>query len=237
MKREKQIIRNNKKEKLVGYLYKNTSKTLLILCHGVEPFSGYPDIEEVFELYHSTGASVFAFDFSGYGESEGKKTISFRQRDADIKSVLDYFSPHYKDIILYGASLAGISAAIAAGSYKEITKLITINGLFTFNPKNSYVSTVTTLVTYLLLHPYFWSEFYWGIKNLKIQNIKVPTLVVCGEKDTIINSQQSINFYNALKTKKRLIAVRNGDHALMKKEYLDLRKELPDWISQQVVYM
>ena len=64
MKPERVIILNDKKEKLVGYLYKNTSKTLVIICHGIDPINGYPGTTEVFEFYHQVGASVFSFDFS-----------------------------------------------------------------------------------------------------------------------------------------------------------------------------
>ena len=236
MKPEKITISNNKKEKLVGYFYKNTSRTLMILCHGAESFKDYPGIEGVFEFYYSTGVSVFAFDFSGHGGSEGEKFISFKQRDADIKTVLDYFSSEYKDIILYGASLAGVSVAIAAGKYKEITKLVTVNGLFVFNSLRMYPRLVFIILSYLISHPRFWKELYFAMNNLKIQKIKIPSLVIYGEKDKVVSPKQSINFYNKLDTRKKLFAFSNGDHALMKKEYLKDAEPVLEWIKQQIVY-
>ncbi len=88
----------------MGYLYKNTSKTLLIFCHGVDSINSYPGqgVEDVFDFYYQTGTSVFSFDFTGYGESEGKKKISIKQRVSDIGSIVNYFSQKYKKIILYG---------------------------------------------------------------------------------------------------------------------------------------
>jgi alpha-beta hydrolase superfamily lysophospholipase len=236
MKAEKITILNNKQEKLVGYFYKNTSKTLIVLCHGAEPFNGYPGIEGVFEFYYSTGASVFAFDFSGHGGSEGENVISFKQRDADIKSVLDHFSTKYKEIILYGASLAGVSVAIAAGRYKTVAKLITVNGFFVFNPRFMYPRLVFIVFSYLISHPKFWKEVYFAINNLKMQKIKVPTLVIYGDKDDVVKPNQSIHFYNKLNTKKELFVFKNGDHPLMKKEYLKVAGPILDWIKQQIVF-
>jgi len=229
-------VLNNKNEKLVGYFYKNTSKTIIILCHGVEPFRDYPGIEGVFEFYYSTGASVCAFDFSGHGGSDGGNSISFKKRDTDIKAVLDYFSSKYNDIILYGASLAGVSVAIAAGKYKTVKKLITVNGLFAFNSLHMYPRTLFIILSYLISHPHFWEEIYFAIKNLKIKKIKIPTLVIYGEKDDVVNHGQSIHFYNTLNTKKELVVFPNGDHPLMKKEYLEDAKPVLAWIKQQIVY-
>jgi len=69
MKPQRVTIPNNKNEKLVGYLYKNSSKTLLIVCHGLDPINNLPVMEEVFKLYYKSGTSIFSFDFSGHGES------------------------------------------------------------------------------------------------------------------------------------------------------------------------
>lgn len=236
MKPEKLTILNNKREKLVGYFYKNKSKTIVIICHGIEPNNGYPGIENVFEWYHSMGASIFSFDFSGHGESEGKQVVSHRQRVADIKSVLDYFSLKYKDIILYGVSLAGAAVVIAATKYKTVTKLITVNGLFIFNPFLMDIKLMLMLLSYLISHPYFWAELYFVTKNLKIQKIKIPTLVVYGEKDNIVNPKQSIYVFNKLRTEKKLIAVPDGDHPLMKEEYFPVTKGVPEWIGEKVVW-
>jgi pimeloyl-ACP methyl ester carboxylesterase len=236
MKPEKIIIKNNNDNKLTGYLYKNKSKTVVIICHGLEINNGYPGIEDVFEWYHRMGASVFSFDFSGYGESEGEKGISLKQRDADIKAVLDYFSSQYEDIILYGVSFAGISVAIAAAKYRVITKLITVNGFFTFNPTKLSLTQIWLIISYILLHPSFTREIYYSFKKLKIEKIIIPTFVIYGENDTVVNPQQSKFFYSKLHTKKEIVAVPNGDHALMRKEDYKVTKAVPEWIRKQVIW-
>ncbi len=77
--------------------------------------------------------------------------------------------------------------------------------------------------------------FYWK-KHFKINDITIPTLVVHGEKDIIVNPKQSLYFYQNLKTTKNLITVPNGDHPLMKKEYEKVTIAVPQWIKQQVTY-
>jgi alpha-beta hydrolase superfamily lysophospholipase len=236
MKPQRVTILNNKKEKLVGYLYKGASKTIIIICHGIDPVNGFPGVEDIFALYQAAGASVYSFDFSGYGESEGESMLSVKQRDADIKAVLDYFSSRYEDIILYGVSFAGVSVAIAAAKYKYVKKLITINGFFTSNPKQLFFLQAIQIALFITSHPHLWFELLYIKKHFKPEKITVPTIIVYGEKDTIVNPKQSIRFFNKLKTEKKLLPVPDGDHPLVKKEYLKVTKAVPEWIGQHVVY-
>ena len=195
---QKIFIDNNKKQKLTGYFYKNISKTIVIMCHGLEPYSSISGMEKVFEAYYHTGSSVFYFDFTGFGESEGEKTFSIKQKVFDIGNVLNYFSSEYKEIILYTVSLSGIVGAIATGKYKKITKLITVNGLFSLNIQQLYLYQALSIYTYLLSNPSRWKDMIYWVKNNKIKNITVATLVVCGEKDPLVKYHQSVNFYNNL---------------------------------------
>lgn len=235
MKPKKILLHNNKQQQLVGYLYKNTSKTVVVMCHGISSMIDVPGMDTIFNTYHQTGSSVFVFDFTGSGQSEGSKTISIKQRVADIGTVVDHLSQIYKEIILYGISFSGIVVAIAATKYIKITKLITINGLFTLDLKKLYPRQALATYLYLLFHPLQMSEVYYWKKHFRIEKITIPTLVVYGKSDIIVSPQQSMDFYNGLKTKKKLIAVPHGDHALMKKEYKYATIAIPQWIAQQVV--
>lgn len=236
MKPEKLTILNHKKEKIVGKFYKSNSNTIVIICHGIDAINHLPEVDDYCQWYHRLGASVFSFDFSGFGESDGEKNLSLKKRDAEIKAVLDYFSSDYKDIILYGASFAGLSIATAAAKYKQITKLIAINGVFTFNPAKFALNQLWQLVSYLILHPFFLKEIFYWVQQPKIEEITVPTFVLYGESDTIVSPKQSLYFYNKLRSEKILLGVPNGDHMLLKKEYLPVTKAVPEWIQKQVVW-
>src|SRR6185437_13075701 len=139
MQSQRVIIHNNKNEKLVGYLYKGTTKTLIIVCYGIEA-PNKNNIRDLLTPYFTdivkrSGASVYAFDFSGMGESEGDNFISFRQRNKEVATVIDYFSSMYDKIVLYGFSLGALSSTIGSLRNKNIAGLITVNGFFSFNPR------------------------------------------------------------------------------------------------------
>ena len=236
MKCERVIIRNNKNEKLIGYFYRNTSKTLLVVCHGLDPVNGFPGVEEIFEIYYESGVSIFSFDFSGHGESEGKKNLSLKQRIVEIGNIIDYFSAEYDEIILYGVSLGGITVAIASLKFRKIKKIITVNGFFSFNPRHSNFFQICALGSFLLIHPVYWSELYYWWRNFQLGEITVPALVVYGEKDTDVNPRQSIYFYSGLRSKKKLLPVAGGDHALMGADVRAAAQLVKEWIQENVVY-
>jgi pimeloyl-ACP methyl ester carboxylesterase len=233
-------IPNNKKENLVGYLYKGTTNTLIIICHGLEsnnhPTEPYFQrvIPEYFdELCRKTGASLYSFDFSGYGESEGQVTISFRQRDADIKSVLDYFidRAEYTHIILYGFSLGGASVAIAAGKYRNIHGMIAINGFYSLLPRHLYKTNVQLILSFLITNPKNIAELYYMIRKIKPQKITIPALVIHSDKDDFVKVMQSVSFYEALRTNKKFVPIRSDDH-MMAKEYRELPVAISAWLKE-----
>lgn len=239
MKPEKMTILNNKKQKLVGKLYKGSSKTLIVICHGIESANFTSDLPmrdvlaDYFpEIVLQTGASVFSFDFSGYGESEGKLFLSFKQRDADIQAVLSHFSSQYDNIILYGFSMGAVSTLIAATKYKEVTGLITVNGFFSFYPKNLFPSHIPLVLSYLISNPRFALELSYWRKYCQVENIKVPTLIVYGDKDNFVSSKQSNELYRMLRGKKKRVVFSTDDHAL-RKYSLQLPKEIAKWLREE----
>lgn len=240
MKPEKITILNNKKQKLIGKLYKGSSKTLIIICHGIESANNTADqemkeilINEYFpEVVTQTKASVFSFDFSGYGDSEGKEFLSFRQRNSEIHAVLTHFSSQYNNIILYGFSMGAVSATIAALRYKEITGLITVNGFFSFDPKHLFLSHIPLILSYLLSNPRFALELFYWKKYYKVKKIATPTLIVYGDNDTFVSSKQSINFFKQLTTNKKQVSYSTRDHTL-RKYYLQLPKEIAKWLKEE----
>ncbi len=238
MKSQRVIIHNNRNEKMIGYLYNGTSKTLIIVCYGIggsttpDPYLQKILPEYLSDISSKTGASVFGFDFSGEGESEGERFLSLRQRDRDIKTVLDYFSPHYQKIIMYGYSLGGLSAAIASLHNEKIVGLITVNGFFTFNPRHIFPKNVLLVLSYVIAKPRFASELYFRKRELHIGKISVPTLVIYADKDNFVNPKQSISFFNLLRSKKKLYSMGEEDHWL-KKEYKQIPPQIAQWMREE----
>lgn len=122
-------ILNNNKEKLVGLHYLASSERLIILCHGFKSSKDHPALKEMAKQLFDQGYAVFRFDFSGHGESQGKSKTNIIQQFKDVESIIKYFK-EYKSFILIGASFRAFVASIAAYKCKNISRLITINGLF-----------------------------------------------------------------------------------------------------------
>lgn len=233
MEKERITILNDKNQKLAVYFFKNpSSKRLLLMCSGWATFDEIPKMNEVFNIYFSLGNSVCYFDYTGFGKSEGKTEINLEQRVNDIEKVIQYFSQEYKEIILYTPSFAAIPGSIASTKHKNVKKLVILNGFFYLN-KYVTVYQFLRLNLYLLLHPNAKRQLEFAEKNFNPEIIKVPTLIIYGEKDKVVNPKQSLYVFEHLKTKKELVKVPNGDHALMKDEYLLLPqlKRLFAWLS------
>lgn len=232
MKRERFTVLNNKGQKLAVYIFKNKTDKVILGVPGIIPYDQIPGIEKAFKKYHSLGNSVCYFDTTGTGESEGKKGINIEQVVEDIGSVLDVLSKKYKRIILYGPSLGAIPAMMGAVKYKNknLIKLIHINGFFY---PDKYLTVLQKLrITYhFVLNPKLFKQKKFVKENFHPELVRIPTLIVYGEKDWIVNPKQSKNIYEILKTKKELLMVPNGDHELLKDEYIPQAERLFKWLS------
>lgn len=158
--------------------------------------------------------------------------MSLRKRDADIKSVIDYFSPEYDKIILYGFSLGGLSCTLAALHYKEISGLITVNSFFTLNPENLYMTNVLIIFSYLFSKPRFVLELFYRKRELKINQITVPTLVVYSDTDKFVNSNQSKAFFTQLQSKKKSFEISSDDHGVAKENLL-IPPQIAQWMTEE----
>ncbi|GJN08780.1 hypothetical protein PR202_ga26736 [Eleusine coracana subsp. coracana] len=68
---KKIVIRNRYGGKLVGVLHEAGSKEIIVLCHGFRSSKESRTILSLADALTSENISVFRFDFSGNGESEG----------------------------------------------------------------------------------------------------------------------------------------------------------------------
>lgn len=233
MNKERLEILNNKGQKLAVYLFKNTTSQLVLMIPGLDPYDDIPGMEKVFKKYYSLGNSICYFDATGFGKSEGKKEIDLAQRVEDIGSILQIMSAKYRKIILYGPSLAAIPAIISSVKFKDknIIKLININGLF-YLDKHLTILQRSRILLYFALNRHTGKQKKYIKANFHPDKIQVPTLIIYGEKDPIINPEQSRKIYEELKTKKELLVIPNGEHLLLNDEYVQYSQRLFNWLSQ-----
>ena len=94
-----------------------TSRGALIFCHGNAGNVG--DRVGKLRLFHDLGLSVLAFDYRGYGASEGKPSEEGTARDMDaaVAHVRDARGVPLERTVFYGESLGGAVAIEAAGRF------------------------------------------------------------------------------------------------------------------------
>ncbi len=144
------------------------------------------------------GFSVFAYDYHGYGASQGRpseKTVYL-----DIDAAYDYLTDSLKippdQIIAHGLSLGGAIACDLA-SRRPLAGLII---------ESSFVSAYRVLTRIPLL---LFDKF---ISIDKIRRVACPVLVLHGDKDRTINVWHARALYAATRQPKTIVLFPGGDH-------------------------
>ncbi|KAL6648641.1 hypothetical protein ACP70R_012865 [Stipagrostis hirtigluma subsp. patula] len=129
---EKIVIKNRYGEKLVGVLHEAGSKDIVVLCHGFRSSKGGRTIMNLANALTSEKISVFRFDFSGNGESEGTFQYGNYYREADdLRDVILHFKKHKRDThAIAGHSKGGNVVILYASMYRDIPSVINISGRF-----------------------------------------------------------------------------------------------------------
>jgi hypothetical protein len=228
MKIEKNYFRNSKKQKLCGILYLPSGKgpfPVVIVCHGLSTSKESRNTTMTYPELIKNGIAVFAFDFSGHGESEGKfENVTISQAIDDLKCALNYIEKKTfidkEKIGLLGSSFGGITSIFVTSKDKRIKVLALKAPIIDFRyaqgkernikkwKKNGFIMHESGLHGSVRLNYSYYDD---GIRYnvIKIaKRIKVPTLVVVGDKDTTVFSVKVKEFLIYLIVKKNFILLR-----------------------------
>lgn len=99
------VIFGSGKKRLVGYIWNESSaRGLIVLAHGM----GTSVLYQLPEIKHfaDEGYKVFAFEYSGYGESSGH-FYGFPQAVSDLKSAIAFMDDGTLPVVLLGHSMGG----------------------------------------------------------------------------------------------------------------------------------
>uniref|UniRef100_N1R0R4 Serine aminopeptidase S33 domain-containing protein n=1 Tax=Aegilops tauschii TaxID=37682 RepID=N1R0R4_AEGTA len=93
------LITNKHGEKLVGLLHPTGSNRIVVLCHGFTASKSSGVIVDLADAIIKQGISVFRFDFSGNGESEGVFQYgNYRKEAEDLHSIVSYLYQEKYDV-------------------------------------------------------------------------------------------------------------------------------------------
>ncbi|KAI5056710.1 hypothetical protein GOP47_0028528 [Adiantum capillus-veneris] len=127
---EKLSIVNSSGERLVGILQDTGSKELVILCHGLNSSKDVGLLVSLAKALSQAGLSVFRFDFSGNGESEGEFQFgSYSKETIDLHDVVLHWIEEGRVVkAILGHSKGGSSVLLYASKFKEVSTIVNASG-------------------------------------------------------------------------------------------------------------
>ncbi len=205
---------NTKNEVIIGkLLHHDTTKPLIIICHGYSSSMENPSLKSVSESLYKLGHNVFTFNFS-----QSAQTTSLEEQVVDVEAIIAYFAD-YKKFVLLGASFGALTSAIASQTSKKVKGLITINGFFgTRHLGETWLKTYLAFRAAATVHPRH--KKIWNYMKTMHQpsRIEIPVLVIHSRVDKDVFIKQSEFFYNALVGTKKFYTLEDADHALTTKK-------------------
>ncbi|WP_299488273.1 alpha/beta hydrolase [Acaryochloris sp. IP29b_bin.137] len=178
------------------YLPNPNAMFTLLYIHGNAEDLG--DIRPRLEQLQQSGFSVFAYDYRGYGTSDGQP--SEQNAYEDVKQVYLYLTQtlgvNPNRLLVQGRSLGGGSAVYLATQYPVAGVIL----------ESTFTSTFRVVVPIPIL-PF---DKFTNLQRLP--QIHVPILVIHGEADSVIPIAQGRQLYAAASAPKQMLWVPSAGH-------------------------
>lgn len=178
------------------YLPNHKATYTLLYSHGNAEDLG--DMLPILQKLQQQGFAVFAYDYRGYGTSQGTPSESNAYKDID--TAYNYLTtklgvPSNK-IIIYGRSVGG-GPSVDLSSRQPVAGLI-LESTFT---------KAFLVVTKIPIVPF---DKFANID--KIKKVRCPVLIVHGTNDSVIPFSHGQQLFAAANEPKRFLSVEGGDH-------------------------
>lgn len=204
----------------------------VIMCHGFGSSKDSDANRDLAQKLLKRGLSVFRFDFTGCGKSQGKlEQLTPLAGLDDLKSVIKILGK--KQFALYGNSFGGYTALLyvsenpilALGLKSPVSRYVDVsaeiseqNYGFTQSLKNDFLREVKSINLYE-----------------KAKNIKAPVLIVHGDQDKIVPVAQSKKLIKSLKGEKKLIILKGASHVI-RGEYMEkANTQLANFFTRKLI--
>jgi len=225
--------------KLVGIYHLPKSKTnkVIILAHGItvdKDESGA--FVQLADQFVENGFVAFRFDFRGHGESGGKSVdMTLSGELSDLTAVIKLIKQQYRQIGLLGASFGGgISTLYTAKHQDKLQALCLWNPVLNYdhcflNPtlpwiakrkahmkKDIQTQEWTTLGSRnFVLGRMLFEEMTIFRPYEEITKIKIPLIIIHGDKDTKVPYKDSKEYIN---NPENLVTIINAEHGFHEKQ-------------------
>ena len=175
----------------------NPSATFTILfSHGNAEDIGY--IEPLLEGMRSAGFAVLAYDYQGYGTSEGKPSErhAYQDEDAAYDYLVQTLHTPPDRIIAFGRSVGGGPATDLA-SRRRVAALVL---------ESSFTSAFRVMTRVRILP-------FDKFDNLgKIKKVHCPVLIIHGTQDSVIDPSHGKRLFAAANDPKQFLWVEGANH-------------------------
>lgn len=168
----------------------------LLFSHGNAEDIG--DNLDFFRALNRAGFSVFAYDYRGYGTSEGTPTEqgAYRDEEAAYRYLVDVLKLPPERIVAHGRSV-GSGPAVDLASNHPVGGLIIESGF----------TSAFTVVTRWTILPI---DKFNNVR--KIAQVRAPVLIIHGTDDEVISHRHALALYARAPEPKKLVSIEGARH-------------------------
>lgn len=249
-------FKNSKGDKLCGLLSlpKATTDKIAIICHGFSSHKNKTALKSLEKDFLKNKIGFLRFDFYGHGESEGKfENITLSEAVDDVQQAIKLVKNKYKKdkIALIGTSFGGCAAIVASGKSKNL-KVLALKAPVSdhlgkiiykarknsaFSPKTwkkkGFIEYLNFKGEKLKLNYNFFLDAKKIIEYKLAEKIKVPTLIIHGDKDDVVPVAQSKKLNQIIK-QSELIIIKGEKHNFSKKGEVLVKKYIKSFIIKNL---
>ncbi|MEK6910990.1 MAG: alpha/beta fold hydrolase [Nanoarchaeota archaeon] len=250
------FIKNRKDQKVCVVIDEiKNPKGLAFIIHGLGSNKDRPSITAIAKVLNECNYNVIRFDTTNtFGESDGSiEDATITNYYEDLEDVITWASSNswYKEpFILVGYSLGGICITLYAEKYPEKVKALAplstiISGKLSFQTKSKeefeewktkgwkyHANSSNPEIKKKLK----WSHMEDRLKYDVLPNanrLKMPVLMIVGDKDTSTPLNQQKVLYEKLTGKKEIHIIKGAPHSFKEEEHIKERNEIfKSWIKK-----
>ncbi|MFZ5906404.1 MAG: alpha/beta hydrolase [Nitrospirota bacterium] len=167
--------------------------------------------------FATAGYNIFAFDYRGYGKSEGTPSLEGVHTDAAaaLETIFSLAGMEQERIFVYGQSLGGAIAiyTLATSSYKSSIKGLIVDSSFSDYRLIVKEKLADFILTWPLQYPLslLFNNYYSPVKWISSVS-PLPVLLIYGDKDTIVPVHHGLYLYNSAFKPKEIWLITDAGH-------------------------